>query len=171
MADFRRRMSRDQNWSIIILRFPCDKENDWWSGIAFFVKKNLVIFWTVSWTQRQTYNCFSSFQQNILPYSWSSCIQFFHKSGSSALTLAETSICFITPPFSYTKNFVRIAHICPKKIKHFLKKSFSYNLWSNELVFFRFGQVGFKSHTSYFQLNIVTCSFLPPSLNLLANDF
>ena len=39
----------------------------------------IVIFWTVSRGQRQTYNCHSSFQKNILPYSTSSHLSFFHK--------------------------------------------------------------------------------------------
>ena len=71
-----------------------------------------MIFRNVSRGQRQTYNCHSSFQQNIWPYSWLSRIQFFPKSGSSALTLAGALICFITPPFPYTKSSVRISPIC-----------------------------------------------------------
>ena len=71
----------------------------------------IVIFWTVSRGQRQTYNCHSSFQKNIWPYSTSSHLSFFHKSGNSTLTLAGALICFITPPFSYTKISVRISPI------------------------------------------------------------
>ena len=32
----------------------------------------------------------------------------FHKSGSSTLTLVGVLICFIAPPFAYTKMYVRI---------------------------------------------------------------
>ena len=72
----------------------------------------IVIFQTVSGGQRQTYNCHSSLKKNIWPYSTSSHLSFFHKSGSSTLTLAGALICFITKPFSYTKISVCISPIC-----------------------------------------------------------
>ena len=37
---------------------------------------------------------------------------FFHKSENSILTLAGTSICCITPPFSYTKMTIQLSPIC-----------------------------------------------------------
>ena len=37
-GNFWRTMSRDQNWSLLILRFPCDKKNAWRSEIALYVK-------------------------------------------------------------------------------------------------------------------------------------
>ena len=54
LADFQRRMSRDQNWSLLIVWFPCDPKNAWWCGIALLVKiicpLVIAIFWTVSST-------------------------------------------------------------------------------------------------------------------------
>ena len=89
-----------------------------------FLHYDIVIFWTMSSGQRQTHNCPPSFQQNIGPKSESHSI-FFNKSWSSALTLVGALICFTTPPFSYTKIFVRISLICGTIFFH----TFSLLMW------------------------------------------
>ena len=72
-----------------------------------------MIFKTVSCGKRQTYNCHSSLQQNIWPYSWSFHILFFsHKTGSWALPLAGALICLTTKHFSCNKIFVWIPPQC-----------------------------------------------------------
>ena len=67
LADFWRRMSRDQNWSLLILRFPLWFEKSVMMWNRTFCKHIfpfvMVIFWTVSCGQRQTYNCHSSFEK------------------------------------------------------------------------------------------------------------
>ena len=80
MADFWRRMSRDQNWSLPILIFPCDYKIPWHSGIALFVIC-FSLFYSdilnhVTWTKTDILLIFH-FLQNIWPYSWSSSLLFF----------------------------------------------------------------------------------------------
>ena len=88
-------------------------------------------------------------------YSTSSHISYFHKSGSSNLTLAGTLICFITPTFLYTKKYVRISPICGCNSN-----------WNIEFLIFRKMDLGNESifHISwlkwifYLSVQILHCS-------------
>ena len=63
-----------------------------WNGTfsKVFLPYVLIIFQIVLPMQRQMYNCYYSFKQNILPYSTSSQVLFFfYKSESKNFTIAS----------------------------------------------------------------------------------
>ena len=111
-------MSRDENWSLLILRFSSDMKNAWWCRVALFVKYLFFFFsWYLSYLEpchwhglEYHYNMGKTIWQKVLFHIITHFI--FHKSGSWTLTLAGAFICFITTPFSDYKKFLQISSTC-----------------------------------------------------------
>ena len=115
-------MSRDQNWSLLILRFPCDKKNAWLSEIALYVKYFYTMLewyskpcrfktrfiWNknkqkIKYTPRDLHHLvywFSSIGFAILAYL--NCIMYF---GYLIMLLGTLHFKKVINPYGYSNNF------------------------------------------------------------------